>query len=228
MGTTKLIFPSLAVVIAIIASIIYNNTDEGALMNDQSLSIDGIAFPQQIKIAGSKQNFVGGGTRVKWMVKVYGVGIYTDPKTIKSLKKYDGVSAESLMGSSDLFDDFAASKPAKTLLLRFHREVGATDISEALGEALKPRVGDETSKSFQSFILDMVGGDKMQKGSDLFITCKGEKLWASLTGGSDAASISLKGLCSAIFQVYLGDTPVSPQAKEGFAKGFSELVAAKK
>ena len=56
---------------------------------------------------------------------------------------------------------------------------------------MKPRLGDTASESFQAFILDVVGGDRIQKGSDLFITCKGEKLWASTTGGGDE-SISLK------------------------------------
>ena len=88
-------------------------------------------------------------------------------------------------------------------------------------------MGKETSGKFQQFILDMVskqGKDGFVKGSDLYITCKGEKVWASLTEGKDASTISIKGLCSAVFQVYLGATPVSPQAKEGFTKGFADLT----
>ena len=69
----------------------------------------------------------------------------------------------------------------------------------------------------------MVGGDKLTKGSDLYITCKSEKLWSSTTG-TDAKTISIKGLCSAIFDVYLGDSPVSQQAKEGFEQGFADMI----
>ena len=157
---------------------------------------------------------------------MYAVGIYGEDKTIKSMtKKHAGTSMDALMKSDSLFNGFSESKSAKTLLLRFHREVSASDVADALGEALKPRVGDKTSESLQAFILDVVGGDRIRKGSDLFITCKGEKLWASTTGGGDdASSISLKGLCPAVFMVYLGEHPVSPQAKEGFVKGFETML----
>ncbi|KAL7469783.1 hypothetical protein ACHAXS_010049 [Conticribra weissflogii] len=215
----------LVLLIAIAVSLYLSNPEEIVLKDDEAISIDGIAFPRQLKIAGSKQVFIGGGTRVKWMVKVYGVGIYSEPKLIKSLKSYAGVSGEALMNSSDFTNDFAESKLTKSLLMRFHREVGASDISEALGEALKPRIGEKISDTFQKFILDMISKDRLEKGSDIFITCKGEKLWASLDGEKGAASISINGLCPAVFLVYLGDTPVSTQAKEGFANGFAELVA---
>jgi len=71
---------------------------------------------------------------------------------------------------------------------------------------------------------DMVGGDKVVKGRGIYITCKGEKLLASTTGkASGASTINMKGLCTAIFMVYLGDCPVSRQA-EGFVKGFEVLT----
>jgi len=86
------------------------------------------------------------------------------------------------------------------------------------------KVGEKSSNEFSSFMLDMVGSEKLKVGADIFITCKGEKLWASLTEGKkDASTISIKGLCPAVFAVYLGHKPVSPQAKEGFEKGFAEL-----
>ena len=41
----------------------------------------------------------------------------------------------------------------------------------------------------------------------------------------DYAGKNVKGLCTAIFDAYLGDTPVSQQAKEGFEQGFSDMIA---
>jgi len=191
------------------------------VMSERSVTIDGLPFPSDIKTVGSKQSLIGGGTRTKWGFRVYAVGIYADPKIVKSLKKKYG---DATIADSGLLRDFSESKQARTMLLRFHREVASSDVSEALGDALIDKVGEETSRQFSSFILDMVGGDRMIKGSDLYITCKGEKLLASLKEGKDAESISIKGLCPAIFMVYLGKTPVSPQAKEGFEKGFAEMV----
>ena len=213
------LFPFVVVVIAVLASIFGPDLlakNDGILMGETSVNIDGMGFPSGIKIAGSKQSLVGGGTRFKWGVKVYAVGFFGDSKLIKTLKKKH----------TNLSSDFSQSKLARTLLLRFHRKVASSDVSEALGEALVDKVGKETSVKFQTFILDMAekqGIEGFVKGSDLYITCKGEKLLASLTEGKDASTISIKGLCSAIFQVYLGDKPVSPQAKEGFEIGFKEL-----
>lgn len=223
MTSSKFILPTLAIAIAILAA-----TLGPQYLNSSNLStqfIDGIAFPSTINIA-STQTFIGGGTRSKWGFKVYAVGIYGESKITKSLsKKYGALSTEDMLKTGSMFSDFSESKGGKTLLLRFHREVGASDVADALGDALKPRLGEEKSKTFQTFILDMVGGDRIVKGSDIYITCKGEKLWASTRGvTSGASTISLKGLCPAIFMVYLGDRPVSPQAKEGFAKGFESLA----
>jgi hypothetical protein len=190
---------------------------------DTTNEIDGITFPSTISVP-SKQTYVGGGTRTKWGFKVYAVGIYGEPKMISSLKKYSSSSAEKLLKTDAVFSEFSESKGAKTALLRFHREVAAKDVAEALGDALKPRIGGEKADNFQTFIMEMIGADKIVKGSDIYITCKGEKLYASTTGGKDAETISLKGLCPAVFMVYLGDKPVSMQAKEGFAKGLEGLL----
>ena len=156
------------------------------------------------------------------LFSIHPVGIYSDLKLIKSLKKKYGDDSGSKI-NKQLSRDFSDSKSARTLLLRFHREVAASDIADALGDALINKVGKGTSNKFSTFVLDMVGGDKLTKGSDLYITCKSEKLWSSTTG-TDAKTISIKGLCSAIFDVYLGDSPVSQQAKEGFEQGFADII----
>lgn len=218
-------------VVAIIAAIImgpnaFLGGDVGSInASNNNLTVDGVIMPSQIKTSGTLQNFIGGGTRMKWGFKVYVVGIYSDPKVMTLLKKkYAGFEAED-SNLADLATDFASSKPARTVLLRFQRGVAASDISDALGEALKPKVGGATSDEFQKFMLDIVGGDRLEKGSDIYITCKGEKLSASLTGGKDSSSISIKGLCPAVFEVYLGDKAVSPQARKGFAEGVATIMA---
>mmetsp|Transcript_20598 Transcript_20598/g.44743 ORF Transcript_20598/g.44743 Transcript_20598/m.44743 type:complete len:225 (+) Transcript_20598:137-811(+) len=222
MGASKILLPVLIVAIAIFVATIgpsFLANESSILMSEQSVNIDGMPFPSDIKIAGSKQVLCGGGTRSKWGFRVYAVGIYSDLKIVKSLRKKYGNVVDA-----NLVRDFSESKQARTLLLRFHREVATSDMSDALGDALIDRVGEDASKKFSTFILDMVGGDRLKVGSSLYITCKGEKLLASLTEGKATDTISIKGLCSAIFTVYLGDSPVSPQAKEGFEKGFADLI----
>lgn len=157
---------------------------------------------------------------------MYAVGIYGERKITKSLtKKYSGMSVEKLLKTNSLFSDFSENKAGKTLLLKFHREVGASDVADALGEALKPKLGGEKVGTFQTFILHMIGADKVAKGSDIYITCKGEKLWASTNGKTSGSSMNMRGLCPAVFMVYIGDRPVSQQAKEGFVHGLFESMA---
>jgi len=199
-------------------------------------------FPADIKISNTKQTLIGGGLRSKWGFKVYSVGIYSDVKLLnKLIKKY-----RDTISKKDLITDFTESKFTKTLLLKFHREVAANDMSDALGQALISKVGKEKSNKFSAFLLGIVDGDRLTKGSDLYITCKGDKLLASISNSSgsgenglsnnassetsdvqkfDYAGKNVKGLCMAIFEAYLGDTPVSQQAKEGFEQGFSDMIA---
>lgn len=198
-------------------------------------------FPADIKISNTKQTLIGGGLRSKWGFKVYSVGIYSDVKLVnKLIKKY-----RDTISKKDLITDFTESKSStKTLLLKFHREVAANDMSDALGEVLISKVGKEKSNKFSSFLLGIVDGDRLTKGSDLYITCKNEKLLASISNSSgdnglssnvssdasdvqkfDYAGKNVKGLCMAIFDAYLGENPVSHQAKDGFEQGFSDMIA---
>lgn len=227
------LLPLTAVIVSVIVAIMGTDRvgekfnmlgDKLSIVGDQvadivgggSEVIDDVVFPGDVKFAGSRQALIGGGIRTKWGVKVYSVGFYGDQKLLKSLKKKSG---------EDLARDFSESRMARTFLLSFRRKVASSDVAEALGEALVDKVGIETSDKFKSFILDAImkqGGDGFEKGSELYITCKGEKLSASLT--ADAAdTIVIKGLCPAVFSVYLGSNPVSPSAKAGFEKGFAEL-----
>ena len=216
---------SAGVVLAIIASVImgpdaFYGSKVGGDTSKTTLTVDGVPMPTTIKAAGIQQNLIGGGMRTKWGFKVYVAGFYSHPNLVASLKKkYEADKGANLQ---NLASDFGRGKQARTVLLRFQRSVAASDISDALGEALKPKVGADTSDKFQKFILDMVGSDRLEKGSDIYITCKGEKLSASLTEGNDSSSISIEGLCPAVFEVYLGDKPVSPPAKKGFADFFEQ------
>ncbi len=243
-SASKFIVPVLAALFAVLVAtcmksvIVTSPLDSSSgpviLTSKRTMNIDGLALPTDIKIAGSMQSLIGGGTRSKWGFRVYAVGIYGDTKLIKSLKKkyYTGKynDENSLLDADDsskLAHEFSHSEQARTLLLRFHRQVPASDMAEALGEALVDKIGKDKSDTFSSFILGIVGqrdGGVLPKGTDLYITCKGGKLRVALGEGKHADKINMKGLCPAVFRVYLGEKPVSPQAREGFEKGFAAFV----
>ena len=65
----KLLIPAVAIAIfAILYGPLFGN-----LSNEMSetVHIDGLSFPTDIKSAGAKQMLIGGGTRSKWGFKVY-------------------------------------------------------------------------------------------------------------------------------------------------------------
>ena len=186
-------------------------------------------FPDTIKINGATQSLVGGGTRTKWSFKVYTVGIYSEVKIIQSLKKkYNGPTNNgevNMLLTRDFSDSKLSGGGAKTLLLQFRREVSAPDMVEALSDALVTKIGKDKSTKFSQFILNMAP-DRLTKGTNFYISCKGEKLLSSLNNNNNkesSSSISIKGLCTAIFDVYLGNNPVSQAAKDGFEQGFADM-----
>ena len=227
--------------VAIIALAMWFGTNfDGGLFSSSSSSssstriIDGMDFPDTIKINGATQSLVGGGTRTKWSFKVYTVGIYSDIKIIQSLKKKyhepmnnNGDKVNNKLLTRDFSDSKLSGGGAKTLLLQFRREVSAPDMVEALSDALVTKIGKDKSIKFSEFILNMAP-DRLTKGTNFYISCKGEKLISSLNNNnnskeSSSSSISIKGLCTAIFDVYLGNNPVSQAAKDGFEQGFADM-----
>lgn len=227
--THKIVAPLLVVVVAVVMMTIGPSAffldGDDASAPATSVLIDGLPFPGDVAVAGSKQLLIGGGTRSKWGVRVYGVGIYGDHKLCKSLQLEHSSGTVTV---SALSRQFRESTRMRTVLLRFRRAVASSDVSEALREALLNKVGKEPSAKFSSFILGMVGNARLEKGAELFLSCKGETVRASLAEGGASHTLSIKGLCTAIFEVYLGDNPVSPQAKEGFEKGIANLVVSGK
>ena len=72
-------------------------------------------------------------------------------------------------------------------------------------------------------LLKALSSESIERGAQLFFQCKGGTLVISKGSYNAAASSTLreKGICSALFDVYYGKTPVSPAAKEGAAVGFA-------
>lgn len=179
--------------------------------------LDGLEYPDSLKPFASKQLFLGGGPRVKLSLKIYSVGLYLDQGGVASLKK----KYKSSNIDESFYESITKMTNAKTLLLRFHRNVGAQKIIDALQEALLPKIDDEMIiKDFTSLLFNVVG-NKVQKHSSLYLMCKGETLTVSKTSDiKKSKKLKAKNLCPALFSVFMGDSPVSEVAKKNFAAGF--------
>ena len=185
-------------------------------------TIDGIAFPG----ADGDLVLLGGGTRYKYgVVKVYAVGVYLEDAGA-TLAAFAGKSAKEL--TTQLASDFYAAvlgtdggpNVAKSLVLKFHRSVGADAVAGALNDALKGKVKEVAA--FKEALLKLLGSS-VPSGGTVTLGCAG----GALTMGFDGKTSTLKDpeLCPALLDVYLGASPISGAAKDGVATGFAATFA---
>ena len=217
--------------------------------------------------------------------QVYAAGLYLDGSIMSSLKKFSAIPAAALTKTQAFFDVITSARQAKTMLLRFHRSVGAPAVIEvtepplprgapamvmcpstassrlvtqlnefikfsgmrlldkqchsdqsalfsvrmrfvemvlqALRDALKPKVDAKGVSKFESALSNVLG-ETVPKDSQLFLTCKADSVYIS-TSESTGSHVNAKGLCPALFGVYLGKSPISPAIKSGVATGFTKL-----
>lgn len=181
--------------------------------------IDGRAFPPTVTVGGITQQLTGGGTRVKYGVaKVYAVALYLDRNgAASSLKRFAGGAAPTKQ--SKFYDALINGGFARTLHIKMHRPVAADAMVSALNEALSKRLSTTVVDKFRAAFLGALPSDSLARGDALSLMCKGNAL--HIAAGGTKQTVREKGLCSALFDVYFGKSPVSPAAKEGVATGFA-------
>ena len=190
-------------------------------------TIDGIAFPG----ADGDLVLLGGGTRYKYgVVKVYAVGVYLEDAGA-TLAAFAGKSAKEL--TTQLASDFYAAvlgtdggpNVAKSLVLKFHRSVGADAVAGALNDALKGKVKEVAA--FKEALLKLLGSS-VPSGGTVTLGCAGGALtmgFGGKTSGWAFRSLKDPELCPALLDVYLGASPISGAAKDGVATGFAATFA---
>jgi len=177
-----------------------------------------IAFPTEIEpsaVGGSRpQVLLGTGLRTKSFlrVKVYAVGLYVDEKAIDSL-----VSAADQVGDRVVSGCFN-----KSLRLVTARSIAGESMRDAFEDALSPRFhqardvrrlgGTEHDfERFQSYFLN----DQLAKGTELVFSCSASGRLSIRLGEKRLQDIPSEALCWALFDVYLGRSPISKDAKRG-------------
>ncbi|EKX49882.1 hypothetical protein GUITHDRAFT_161963, partial [Guillardia theta CCMP2712] len=176
----------------------------------------GITFPETVKAGSKLLKFIGAGERKKAIlgpvaVNVYAVGMYVDSDAAKAAAPKDEKSANKAL--------LEGSYP-KALKIVMARTVGAEKIGNALAESLEPRVKgtDAPLDAFKSFFGSMSKLetnneiDFIQMGSDLQVSALGQK-----------KTFSSAPLCKAMFDIYLGESPVSVHAKESMVAGLLKM-----
>ena len=192
-----------------------------------------VKFPTELQAPSGPQVLAGTGVRTRTFlkVKVYAFGLYVDAAGARAgLAGWRGKSAADLGRDQSLYTELLKGGFPMTLRLVMTRDVGADQMSEAFNEALAPRLaqaeqrgmtgGADALTRFRGFF-----SDRLTKGTELVFSRNGNTLKVSI-GGKDAGEIENGALAWALFDVYLGDKPISPDGKKTVVARVPEILGA--
>lgn len=194
------------------------------------------AYPVYLTAGDTDQmhTLTGIGVRTKTMlnVKVYAVGLYIDADAAQvALAAWAGKEPKELEKDKALFSRMLQMDMGMSLRLVMTRNVDGETMADAFDKALAPRVetaavdmnmpgGSEALAQFRGYF----GLDKVTDGSELLFSCVDGTLYSRIKG-EVAEAIESPALCWALFDVYIGDKPISSGAKKNFGKGMAGVLS---
>ncbi|KAG2372371.1 Fatty-acid-binding protein [Vigna angularis] len=164
-------------------------------------------------------------------VKVYAAGLYLDQSITPELNAWKGLSKDAIQGNSSLFQTIFQSSFEKSLQIILVRDVDGQTFWDALSDAIAPRIPASTSvdetalTTFRGVFLDR----PLKKGTFILLTwLNPTKLLVSVSPNGFPstvdATIESANVASALFNVFLGDNPVSHSLKSSVAEGLSKVL----
>jgi hypothetical protein len=193
-----------------------------------------VEFPTELQTPAGVQVLTGTGVRTRsvFKVKVYTFGLYVGRDAAReALAPWRWKSSAELASDRSLYDELLKGAFPMTMRLVMARDVGARQMAEAFEGALAPRVSLAASR-------DMPGGAEalaqfralftaeLNNGTELLFTwARGDKLVVSI-GGRQLGEIENRALCWALFDVYLGAKPISPEGKKTVVARLAEVIGA--
>ena len=193
-----------------------------------------VKFPTLLETPAGTQALTGTGVRTRTMLKlkVYAFGLYVDSAGARAaLAAWRGKSASDLARDQSLYGELLKGAFPMTLRLVMTRNVGGEQMAEAFDEALGPRVsraaergmpgGAEALARFRAlFTGELASGTEL-----LFSWAPGNTLRVSI-GGRQVGEIENAALCWALFDVYLGEKPISSDGKKTVIARLPEILGA--
>ncbi len=196
-----------------------------------------VAFPVELTVPGTDmvQHITGTGIRTKTFlkVKVYAFGLYVDPEGARTaLADYAGMGEGELEKNDAFYSDVLNQEFGMTLRLVMTRDVGGEDMAEAFDGALRPRVqraaaemslpgGEEALDAFRGFF----NVEEMTTESEIVFSCAPDGTLRTSVKGEVQPEIVSPALCWALFDVYLGEKPISGGGKKNIGKAFAGVLS---
>jgi hypothetical protein len=195
----------------------------------------GVAFPTTLTApGGGHHTLVGTGLRTRTIlrVKVYAFGLYVDASGAReALGSFAGRDARALQRDESFYGALLRLPFPMTLRLVMTRDVEGEDMAEAFDDQLRPRVIQAASRNMPGgeAALDTFRGyfsvGEMTKDSEALFTCTPDGTLSSSVKGVPNPPVSSQALCWALFDVYLGSSPISSDGKRSLVAGFPDLLA---
>jgi hypothetical protein len=178
---------------------------------------------------------VGTGLRDRtiFRVKIYAFGMYVDPAGARAaLRGFAGQPASVLERNERFYRRVLDLDFAITLRLVMLRNVGGDDVASAFEEALRTRLARvERETRDRSGLLALetfrrfFDVQEVRRGTEIVFSCNARGQFASALGGVRRPVLESKPLCRALFDVYLGERPISESGKKSVIAGFPALLS---
>ncbi|CAN6561189.1 unnamed protein product [Malus baccata var. baccata] len=164
-------------------------------------------------------------------VKVYAAGLYANQSILNSLNAWKGRSTAEIQEDSSLFSSIFLSPSVKSLQIVLVRDVDGKTFWDALNDAISPRIKSPTpvDESALSTFRSIFQGQPLKKGTFIFLTWPDPSKMLvcissdGLPSGVDA-EIESENVAFALFDVFFGDTPVSPSLKASVLNGLESIL----
>ena len=193
-----------------------------------------VPFPVELNTPNDTRHaLIGTGLRTRTVlnVKVYAFGLYVEPAGARTaLAAYAGKTPQDLERDASLYQALLRMSVPMSLRLVMTRNVGGDQMSEAFDGALRPRVqsvqstmpgGEEALNTFRGFF----SVERLTEGAELVFTCTPDGNLHSAVSGERKPAISSRALCWALFDVYLGNNPISPNGKKSAVHRLPDVLA---
>lgn len=167
-------------------------------------------------------------------VNVYSYVLYVDrEQTRDALARFEGVKLSKLEDREDLFRELLKPNGTKELRMRFCRDVDSDDVVSAFEDSLEPRILErregerlsdeeklETLRTFRAFF----SLDELKKNNELRFTWHADGTLSTVVNGERKDDLEAPHLAASLFDVYLGDDPISNSGKRKLVKRLPEIL----
>lgn len=196
-----------------------------------------VKFQRSVALPGCSTtlSLLGTGFREKKFaiigVKVYAAGLYVNESILTGLSAWKGRSADEIQRDSSLFSSIFQDQAEKSLQIVLVRDVDGKTFWDALDDAISPRIKSPSSddKTALSTFQGIFQNRPLNKGSVILLTwINPSKMLVSVSSGGlpkDVdAEIESGSVTSALFDVFFGDSPVSPTLKSSVANQLAMVL----